>query len=81
MAANREAFDNVAADLESGQQLTFAHIGAVFGDEFYFMIIESLMDAQDAARAIQGAMARLALGQRAAAVEATVAQDGVSDQG
>lgn len=60
---NREAFEQVSKDLEGGEALTFAHIGAIFGDEFYFMVIECLMDAQDAARAIQGAIARLATGQ------------------
>lgn len=61
-AVNREAFEEVVKDLEGGQLLTYAHIGAIFGDQFYFMVIESLMDAQDAARAIQGAIARLAGG-------------------
>lgn len=61
---NREAFEQVCKDLEGSDEkppmlLTFAHIGAVFGEDFYFMLIESLMDAQDAARAIQGAMNRL----------------------
>lgn len=56
---NREAVEQVAKDLEGGELLTYAHIGSIFGDEFYFMLIESFMDAQDAARAIQGAIARL----------------------
>jgi hypothetical protein len=63
---NKEAFEDVVKDLQAGAELTFAHIGAVFGDTFYFMIIEALMDAQDAARAIQGAIARLAAGQKEA---------------
>lgn len=56
---NREAVEQVAKDLEGGEQLTIAHLGAVFGDDVYFMIIEMLLDSQDAARAIQGAMNRL----------------------
>lgn len=63
-SVNREAFEQVVADLESGQELTFAHLGAIFGDPFWYMIVECLMDAADAARAIQGAIARLS-GQRA----------------
>lgn len=60
---NREAVDKVAADLEGGEQLTLAHVGAVFGDEFYFIVIEMLLDSQDAARAIQSAMNRLKTGE------------------
>jgi hypothetical protein len=56
---NREAFDTVVADLEAGNQLTLAHIGSVFGEDFWIMIVECLLDSQDAARAIQGAINRL----------------------
>lgn len=56
---NREAVEQVAADLEGGEQLTIAHLGAVFGEDVYFMVIEMLLDSQDAARAIQNAMLRL----------------------
>ncbi len=57
---NKEAFEKVCADLEGGQLLTLEHIGFVFGDDFWIMMVTALMDAQDAARAIQGAISRLA---------------------
>jgi hypothetical protein len=57
--ADRQAFEQVAEALENGQQLTFEMIGKIFGDEFWMMLVYSFMDAQDAARAIQGAINRL----------------------
>ena len=40
-------------------ELTLEDIGDVFGKDFYIMLVTMLMDAQDAARAIQGAISRL----------------------
>jgi len=56
---DREAFEAVATDLEKGQELTLKHVGDVFGGEFWELIVMLLLDAQDAARAIQGAISRL----------------------
>lgn len=56
---DREAFEEVAARLDKGEDLTFEMIGEVFGQEFWMALVMSLMDASDAARAIQNAMARL----------------------
>ena len=50
--------------------LTFRMIGDVFGPDFYELIIYALLDAQDAARAIQLASARLS--GRAAPTDDTV---------
>lgn len=54
-----EAFARVKADLAEGNELTLAHIGEIFGADFWVLIVYALMDAQDAARAIQGAISRL----------------------
>lgn len=56
---DREAFEEVAKRLEGGADLTFEMIGEVFGQEFWMALVMSLMDSNDAARAIQGAVARL----------------------
>jgi hypothetical protein len=56
---DREALELVEADLEKGQELTLKHVGDVFGTDFWELIVMLLLDAQDAARAIQGAVNRL----------------------
>lgn len=56
---DREALELVIEDLEKGSELTLKHIGDVFGGEFWELIVMLLLDAQDAARAIQGAIQRL----------------------
>ncbi len=48
-----------ANDLSAGNPLTFSHIGAVFGEDYWIMLVSCLMDAGDAARAVAGAMQRL----------------------
>ena len=58
MTPNRKAFKQVCKDLET-EELTLAHIGSVFGEPFWIMIVSCFLDSQDAARAIQGAMNRL----------------------
>lgn len=57
--ANKRAFKEVCAELEAGQDLNLAMVERVFGADFSMMLIYTLMDANDAARAIQGAIARL----------------------
>lgn len=56
---DREALELVAEDLEKGAELTYSHIGSVFGQDFWELLVMGFMDAQDAARAIQGAISRL----------------------
>ena len=57
---DREAFEEVIKDLTNGAPLDFTMIGSVFGPEFYELLLMTLLDANDAARAIQGAVNRLA---------------------
>ncbi len=59
MTINREAFEAVAKEAENGAELTFEMLGRVFGSDFWEMLVIALMDAQDAARAIQGAIGKL----------------------
>lgn len=56
---SKAAFEKVYADLEAGNELTFAHVGDVFGTAFWVELVYALMDAQSAARAIEGAIRRL----------------------
>ena len=53
---DRRAFEEVCDRLDKGEQLTFEGIGDIFGKTFWIMLVYSLMDAQDAARAIQNAI-------------------------
>jgi len=52
-------------EVKGGQGLTFSHIGRVFGQDFWELLVMCMMDANDAARAIQMSMLRM----RAAAEE------------
>jgi hypothetical protein len=56
---DREALELVIEDLEKGAELNLKHVGDVFGSDFWELIVMLLLDAQDAARAIQGAINRL----------------------
>lgn len=56
-------FDKVCDELNDGDDLTLEMVERVFGADFSMMLIYTLMDANDAARAIQGAIARLSAGQ------------------
>ena len=70
---DKKAFKRVCSELADGPgqaPLTFRHIGDIFGPVFYELILYALLDAQDAARAIQLASARLS----GRAVEAEVVQ-------
>ena len=73
---DKKAFKRVCGLLDgSGNEgcpllLTFRMIGDVFGPDFYELVIYALLDAQDAARAIQLASARLS--GRAAPADDTV---------
>lgn len=62
---DRDALELVAVDLETGAELTFQHVGSVFGPDFWMLLVEGLMDSQEAARAIQGAINRLRSAQAA----------------
>ena len=56
---DKKAFKQVCAEMEGGAPLTLSHVGAVFGTPFWEMLVMCLMDSNDAARAIQGAIARI----------------------
>lgn len=57
---NAAAFNRVCVEVENGDPLTLEMVEEVFGADFSMMLIYTLMDANDAARAIQGAINRLA---------------------
>ena len=59
---NREAFEETCAKLDAGDELTFEMIGDVFGKNFWIPLVYTLLDAQDAARAIAGAINGLRAG-------------------
>ena len=59
---NEKAFKDVKAELTKGLPITFEMVGRVFGPDFWMLQVYALMDAQDAARAIAGAINRLAKG-------------------
>lgn len=54
-----KAYQLVKAEIENGKPLTHVMVGDVFGPDYWCLIVQSLLDAQDAARAIQGSIARL----------------------
>lgn len=56
---NREAFERVYAELVDGEDLDWQMLGSIFGEDFWMLLVYSFLDANDAARAIQGAIARL----------------------
>ena len=56
-----DAFEIVKAQIDGGGQLTIEHLLDVFGKDAALLFILALLDAGDAARAIQGAMARLSV--------------------
>lgn len=61
---NAAAFKRVSDQLERGDQLTFNMMGDIFGNPFWEMVVLSLLDAQDAARAIQLATLRIRMGEQ-----------------
>lgn len=61
---SKKAFKQVCADLESGKELTLEMVGDVFGQPFWIAIVYTMLEAQDAARAIQGAINRLSAGEQ-----------------
>jgi len=56
---NKAAFKLVCEQLEQGEVLTLEHVGMVFGQPFWVMLVYCFMDSADAARAIAGAINRL----------------------
>lgn len=65
MTPNDEAYARVKQDLEKGLSITLEMVGDVFGKEFWMLVVYCLLDAQEAARAIQGAINRLRAGEDA----------------
>lgn len=68
---NKKAFKDVCTELDNHGlplPLTFEHVGRVFGQEFWVLLVYALMDAQLAARAIQGAIERLRAGESSSEV-------------
>lgn len=59
---NDDAYAIVKAALANGSPLDYAMIGDIFGQEFWIMLVYTFLDANDAARAIQGAINRLKSG-------------------
>lgn len=59
MTPDRKAFELVCEDLERGNPLTFLHVGEVFGNDFWVLLVYAFLDSNDAARAIQGAIQKL----------------------
>jgi hypothetical protein len=64
---DKKAFKKVCTSLAAGETLTLEEVGDVFGPPFLIMLVYAMMDAGDAARAIQGAIARLSKGEKAEA--------------
>lgn len=56
---NREAVEALDAKLKAGEDITYSDIGDVIGNPFWELIIMGFLDSQDAARAIQLAVARI----------------------
>ena len=61
---NKAAFKRVCEELESGTPFTMNMAMDIFGNQFSEMFILCLMDAQEAARAIQGSINRLRMGEQ-----------------
>lgn len=62
MKINKEAFERVCLELEDdtkGNHLTFDQIGEIFGQDFWVMLVGTLLDAREAARIISSAVNRL----------------------
>ena len=55
---DKKAFKDVCTKLETAP-LTLEMVGDVFGKSFWMLLVGALMDASDAARAVQGAIFRL----------------------
>ena len=61
---SKTEFTKVCKEL-TDQQLTFTQVGRVFGQDFWELLVYALLDSQEAARAIQGAVNRLKAGESA----------------
>lgn len=59
---NKKAFKALCAAYvaDPDHTLTLLDVGKVFGDDFWMLLVYAFLDANDAARAIQGSIARLA---------------------
>jgi hypothetical protein len=52
-------FKEIQSALKNGNDLTLEMVGYVFGNDFWVLLVQTMMDSNDAARAIQGAINRL----------------------
>ncbi len=60
---SKKAFLKVCERLEEGEELDLEMVGDVFGSAFWIILVGTLLDANDAARAIQGSINRLKAGE------------------
>jgi hypothetical protein len=60
---SKKAFLKVCERLEEGEELDLEMIGDVFGPAFWMILVGTLLDANDAARAIQNSINRLKAGE------------------
>ena len=63
--ASDKAYKEVKTELGKGLPLTLEMVGRVYGPDFWMLLVYALMDSNDAARAIQGAIQRLRSGEPA----------------
>lgn len=59
MTPNDGRYREVKKLLAKGEPLTFPMLGDIFGQDFWIILVYTLIDAQDAARAVAGAIGRL----------------------
>lgn len=62
MKINKEAFERVCEELEDdtkGNHLTFEHLGEIFGQPLWIMLVGTLLDARESARVISNALKRV----------------------
>lgn len=61
---DKKAFKAICTRNLESEPLTLSDVGNVFGQRFWEMLVYSLLDAGEAARAVQGAINRLKEGER-----------------
>lgn len=56
---DKKMFKVVSQQLAEGKPLSLEMVGSVFGQEFWVELVGTMLDANDAARAVAGAINRL----------------------